>query len=85
MTNTVWRIHISFMIYGVQNTVCYFDINRKNVFQLGEISLDRYHMVIRAISMLDSDVITLLSNDVPTIKADLAEPLQQLEVIIEVI
>ena len=35
--------------------------------------------------MLDSEVITLLSNDVPTIKADLAEPLQQLEVIIEVI
>jgi len=53
--------------------------------KLGEITLDRYHMVIRAISMLDSDVITLLSNDVPTIKADLAEPLQQLEVIIEVI
>ena len=66
-------------------TVRCLDINRKNVLQLGEITLDRYHMVIRAISMLDSDVITLLSNDVPTIKADLAEPLQQLEVIIEVI
>lgn len=67
------------------NTLCFLDVSRKNVLQLGEIALDRYHMVIRAISMLDSDVITLLSNDVPTIKADLAEPLQQLEVIIEVI
>ena len=67
------------------NTLCFLDVSRKNVLQLSEIALDRYHMVIRAISMLDSDVITLLSNDVPTIKADLAEPLQQLEVIIEVI
>ena len=52
---------------------------------LSEITLDRYHMVVRAISMLDSDVIELLSNDVGTIKADLAEPLTQLEVVIEVI
>ena len=41
--------------------------------------------MIRAISMLDDDVIDLLSEDVPTIKKDLKEPLRQLEVVIEVI
>lgn len=53
--------------------------------KINDLTLDRYNLVIRAISMLDDDVIDLLSGDVPTIKKDLKEPLRQLEVVIEVI
>ena len=74
-------VELSFTLTSERLVALESVIEFKIIYQHNQIKHDgEYVLKLKGISMLEPDVITILSDNVETIKAELADPLHQLTI-----